>query len=40
MADDGLTRIQCPECAKGFDIEAAPFSQDILCPYCGAEMTA
>ena len=38
--DEDLARLQCPECAKVFDIEAAPFSQSVLCPYCGAEFDA
>ena len=37
MGDD-LSRIECPNCGKGFDIEAMPFGETILCPYCGAEI--
>jgi lysine biosynthesis protein LysW len=37
---DELSRIECPECGKGFDIEEAPFGQSVLCPYCGAEFDA
>ena len=35
---DELNRIECPHCGKGFDIEAMPFGESILCPYCGAEI--
>ncbi len=39
--DEGqdLTRYECPECGKGFDVAGNSWQQDgILCPYCGAEI--
>lgn len=38
-SDDGLERIECPNCGRGFDAVREPFaSEGILCPYCGAEI--
>lgn len=37
--DQELTRYECPECGKGFDVAGSPWQLDgIQCPYCGAEL--
>ncbi len=41
MAEDGdeLTRHECPNCGKGFDVAGNKWqSEGVICPYCGAEI--
>jgi DNA-directed RNA polymerase subunit RPC12/RpoP len=33
-----MTRRECPQCGKGFDVEEDWSSEGLICPYCGAEI--
>ena len=39
MSDEELSRVECPNCGKGFDVAVEPFGGwGMICPYCGAEI--